>query len=542
MYGLTQRRKDAKRRTCCGREALLCSVMMELLLDGIVLSDAVALDEWRTSELSCLPPEGAVLSLWVDDLALEPFLRPGDPAWRWRWPGQGGVGTFALRLRATWPDGRAEELRASLRVRPRKLDAERYHALLDDLQRLGRELVFALSGGAEPGAWPIEAGGGPPSPAEDLAGLLGPDLDRFVAAAERIARRPPDRLRPGVSLVDPGQARDLSAIDRARFDPPAPAGEDDNPESLAHRLSAIPERRPVASYDSYENRLLKRTLTLLVRRIAQLQTMPSLPDAARQRAAAADAHLRGLRAAPLFAEVAALSQFGGPTTRLQRDPDYRAVYRMWQQLRRRPLIQWDVATMQIPIQDLHRLYERWCAARVALALLHLPGLRLDSQQIAHQDDPADDLAWGLRLTEGGSLLSLVGPAEERLTLRYQARYAPDGAGLRSRDRHTRVPDLALEIAPVGGPTRVIVLDAKYRLDASGGVPEDALADAYSYLGSIGAADGTRAVTCVALLYPGRGRAEIYPSGVAALPLLPGDDGELSGWIAQAIVGREDIVI
>ncbi|MBX0329251.1 restriction endonuclease-like protein [Oscillochloris sp. ZM17-4] len=512
---------------------LQSAIAMELLLDGQPLGSAAAIDEWRAAELSCLPPEGAALRLWLGDAELEPFLRPGDPAWRWRWVAQGGVGGFALVLRAGWPDGRAEELRATLRVRPRKLDEDRYRALLDDLQRLGRALVFALGGGAAPGAWSPEPDAGPPAPAEDLAGLLGPDLDRFLAAAERIARRPPDRLRPGVELVEPGQARDLSALDRARIDASALAGESGDVAAKARQLSAIPERRPAASHDSYENRLLKRALAALARRAALLQATPGLPEPARRRVADAVDQLRGLRGRPFLADVAALSQFAGPTPRLQRDPDYRAVFRMWQLLRRRPLVQWDAATLAIPVQDLPRLYERWCAARVALALLDMPGLTLAAQDLARQDDD-DDMAWGLRLAEGGALLELEGAAGARLALRYQARYAPGGAPLRSLDRHTRVPDLSLEIRRPDAPPQVVMLDAKYRLDASGGVPEDALADAYSYLGSIGAADGARAAVAVALLYPGLGAAEIYPSGVAALPLLPGDDGELAAWITEAL--------
>ncbi|NNJ11494.1 DUF2357 domain-containing protein [Chloroflexales bacterium ZM16-3] len=506
---------------------------MQLLLDGLPLGEAAAIDEWRSAEISCLSPAGASLRLWLGDLELEPFLRPGDPAWRWRVPAQGGVGSFAILLLAAWPDGRAEELREILRVRPRKLDEERYRALLDDLQRLGRELVFALGGGAAPGGWTPEADAGQPAPAEDLAGLLGPDLDRFLAAAERIALRPPDRLRPGVDLVDPGQSRDLSALDRARIDASAAPGEAGDAAALARRLIAIPEHRPAASHDSYENRLLKRTLASLARRVAQLQATLGLPDSARRRVADVADQLRGLRARPFLTDVSALSQFAGPTPRLQRDPDYRAVFRMWQLLRRRPLIQWDAATLAIPVQDLPRLYERWCAARVALALLHMPGLRLVAQGVAHQEED-DEMAWGLRLAEGGALLELGDTAGARLTLRYQARYRPGGAPLRSLDRHTRVPDLALEIARPAAPPRVIVLDAKYRLDASGGVPEDALADAYSYLGSIGAADGSRAALAVALLYPGRGAAEVYASGAAALPLLPGEDGELAGWITEAL--------
>lgn len=505
---------------------------MELLIDGRPLGDEAAIEEWRAAELSCLPPDGAALRLQVGDLLLEPFLRPGDPAWRWRLPAQGGVGAFVVLLRAEWPGGGAEELRASLRVRPRKLDEERYHILLDDMQRLGRELVFALAGGAEPGGWPPDAGGGRPSPAEELAGLLGPDLERFLAAAERIARRPPDRLRPGVALVEPGQARDLSAVDRARIDASAAPGDAGDPAALARRLAAFPERRPTASHDSYENRLLKRTAALLSRRVAQLQATPGLPDAARRRAAAAGDALRALRASPLFAQVGALSQFAGPTPRLQRDPQYRAVYRMWQELRRRPLIQWDDATLAIPIQDLPRLYERWCAAAVALALLGTPGMLLESQEIAGQAD--DELDWALRLAEGGPLLRLRGPRDEALTLRYQARYTPASRPLRSLDRHTRVPDLALEVARPEGPPAVIVLDAKYRLDAGGGVPEDALADAYSYLGSIGSAGGARAVSAVALLYPGRGPAEIYASGAAVIPLLPSHSSELAAWLAATL--------
>jgi len=81
---------------------------------------------------------------------------------------------------------------------------------------------------------------------------------------------------------------------------------------------------------------------------------------------------------------------------------------------------------------------------------------------------------------------------------------------------------------------VVVLDAKYRLDASGGVPESALADAYSYLGAIGTPGGGRASVAAALLYPGHGPAEVYASGVAALPLLPGNESALRAWLAGLV--------
>jgi len=107
--------------------------------------------------------------------------------------------------------------------------------------------------------------------------------------------------------------------------------------------------------------------------------------------------------------------------------------------------------------------------------------------------------------------------------------------LGSLDRHTRVPDLAIEVRRAGMPTAALLLDAKYRLDADGsGVPQDALAEAYAYLGAIGCA-GRRATLGALLLYPGTGAPERYASGVGTLPLLPGRteglDASLLDWLA-----------
>lgn len=488
---------------------------LTLTVNGRPLAEAPPLPEGAAAELAAVPPAGAALSLEVGGAPLEPFLRPGDPAWRWRWVAPGAAGAHALRLRAAWPDGRAEELRAALEVAPRKLDQERYAELLDDLQHLGRALVFALAGGAAPAAAPPELDTSPPTLAEELHGLFGPDLARLAAAVQRLARRPPDRLRPGGEEVPLGRVQDASRIVAVR------------PEHDAAELAA-----PAPGYDSYEARLLRRLLDALWRRLERLTAAAALPPALAARAAAAREQLRAMRAAPFLAGVPPLADYRGPTPRIQRDPDYRAVYAVWRRLRRRPLLAWDAATMAIPVADLPRLYERWCAAAVALALLERPGLRVVSQALLAGDGEEPLLA----LPEAEPLVALEAQGGAALRLRYQARYTPRGAPLRSLDRHTRVPDLALEIHASGAPPRLIVLDAKYRLDAAGGVPEDALADAYSYLGSIGAADGARAALAVALLYPGRGPAEVYPSGAAALPLLPGDDGALRAWLAGLLAG------
>jgi large subunit ribosomal protein MRP49 len=483
---------------------------IDLLLDGRPLAEAPPLLEGQAAELSAVPPPGATLELAVNGAPIEPFLRPGDRSWRWRWVAPGAAGDFPVLLSVRWPDGASTQQRAVLAVQPRKLDLDAYAALLDDLQRLGRALALALGGGAAPARTPAELDLSPPTLAEELHGTFGSELARLAGAVARLARRPPDRLRSGVEEQPLGQLQDAAKLLELR-----PAQE------TATLRSSTP------SYDSYEARLLRRLLETLWRRLERLAAQPALPPEAVERIVAARAQLRALRAAPFLAEVPPLTAFRGPTPRMQRDPEYRLVFNAWRQLRRRPLLSWDAATLSLPLADLPRLYERWCAASVALALLELPGLALRAQALLVDDDEAQLLA----LPEERPLVVLAAPDGAELRLRYQPRYRPSGAPLRSLDRHTRVPDLALEIVRPGEAPRVAVLDAKYRLDATGGVPEEALADAYSYLGSIGHPDGGRATLGVALLYPGRGSAESYPSGVAALPLLPGNAVALRAWLS-----------
>lgn len=537
---------------------------MILLLNNCPLADDSAVEEHQPVELGCLPPAGAGLELWAGAERLEPFLRPGDPAWRWRWVAPPSAGAHALHLVATWPDGRREEVPLRLVVRPRKIDEEQHRQILADLQRLGRALALALGGAAQPaGLAPAPA---PTTPAEELHSLFGADFDRLAAAALRLSRRLPDRLTPYLSQTPIGEARDLSGLAEAPVGrgtggqgnggmggtPPSPLvgeggrGGEGGGGDIADLPLTAPERLMRPSYDSYEARLLRRLIETLLRRAERLLAGPGLPRPAQERLEQASVRLRELRGLPFLAEVPPLAQYRGPTPRLQRDPDYRIVLQHWRRLRVPPVLDWDQALLELPVADLPLLYERWCAAQVAVALLGLPGWSVESQQILDLGDQA------LRLPDDVALLTLTSAEGIRLRLRYQPRYrpAPDagpgGRGgethravspaappPRSLDRHTRIPDLAMELLPPDGRLRLIILDAKYRLDAGGGVPEAALADAYSYLGSIGVA-GERAVRAVALLYPGRGPAEGYASGVAALPLLPGATHALTDWLAEHV--------
>jgi large subunit ribosomal protein MRP49 len=247
--------------------------------------------------------------------------------------------------------------------------------------------------------------------------------------------------------------------------------------------------------------------------------------------------LRELRSLPFLAEVGPLSAFRGVTPLFQRDPSYREVYRTWQALRAHPFIAFDSSHFAIPIADLPHLYERWCALEIVGALLALGGEVREQRLVVRRREAGeeDELEFSVELAEQVPLL-VIQVDSFTLTLRYQPRYRPPNAAragaLGSLDRHTHVPDLAIEVGQPGATSQVLVLDAKYRLDAEGrGLPPDALADGYTYLGAIGR-DGTRATLGALLIYPGTGMPERYSSGVGVLPLLPGRGAQLAALLAS----------
>lgn len=522
--------------------------MREILLQ-LDEEDLPPVVEHQPVEFVAAPPAEGALELAVDGLALEPFLRPGDARWRWRWNPGAAAGLHAVALRDA---GGAR--RWQLRAEPRKIDQERYAALIDDLQQVGYGLVASLGGSAAEGA------AGQPQPAEGAldayyAAILG-QLPSFERAVRQVAARPHELLAPHgqrgpldlARQVDPAA---LARMAEGALDPAPPGVADALQQALRPGGGMLPREieqpAPSPTHDIYEHRLLGHLLGLLLLRTRQihalaeggLQRAGQLPTARAARlreiaqaCAAAERSLRGLRALPLLGAVGPLASFHGPTALLQRDPRYRTIYQMWQALRQQPAFLFQSPLLSIPIADLPQLYESWCALQVAAALLAAGG-EVRSQRLVRPAVDGDALATVGLATDAPLLVIARGDAE--LRLRYQPRYRP-GAGptrLRSLDRHTRTPDLSIEVWRAGAAPQALVLDAKYRLDDDGrGVPQDALAEAYAYRGAIGYG-GAGAVRRALLLYPGAA-SELYPSGVGVVAALPGQQGDLARALAEAL--------
>jgi large subunit ribosomal protein MRP49 len=516
----------------------------------------------------------------LDGQPLEPFLRPGEVIWRWRWNPGPAVGVHHAELAATSHDGSTARRVWSLRVATRKIDQDRYQALIEDIQRIAYGILYPLAGASAEGASLSREMPWQHSPIEEYYSLFEQRFEAFERAVRRIAARPREHLRATQERAPLGRAAAIGAealarLPRGQFEAAPPGIADELQEALRPGGGLLPREVPDAAAtpttDTYEHRLLKHLLGLLTRRArflshlaesetTRLATTEGLLGARAIRAAqiaegcgVAVRHLRDLRSQSFLAEVSPLPSFRGPTPLLQRDPAYREIYRMWLSLRQPPLVAFDSPLFHLPIADMPRLYEVWCALETVQTLLALGGT-VREQHLVTQPDPTSEepaLDFALDLAEDTPLL-VIEHGERMLTLRYQPRYAPrqKAKGKRQRadtppftfyllpfeslDRHTRVPDLSIEIRQPDMQPQVLLLDAKYRLDTDGrGVPQDALSDAYAYLGAIGCS-GVRASIGALLLYPGAGTAEIYPNGVGSLPLLPGRANDLQAVLANLL--------
>ncbi|HEU5086702.1 MAG TPA: DUF2357 domain-containing protein, partial [Roseiflexaceae bacterium] len=259
------------------------------------------------------PPDG-LFELQIDNRPLEAFLLPGDGRWHWRWNAGMAVGLRQAMLHS-WHAGQEGERHAfEVRVLPRKIDQECYEYLLDDLERILPGLARALGGTALEGATMQRMDGTQPQQLDALVGLIGMATERLERAAGQIARRPHQVSRPVQRRTTigearrPGTARGVQGSAYTTLPQRRTAGD----ESLVLPHDVI-EEGSNSSFDTYEHRLLKRLLDVLVQRAQLAARMASrrAPGLLGE-CEALLRRLRVVRGMPLFEQVGPLSAFRGP--------------------------------------------------------------------------------------------------------------------------------------------------------------------------------------------------------------------------------------
>jgi hypothetical protein len=189
-----------------------------------------------------------------------------------------------------------------------------------------------------------------------------------------------------------------------------------------------------------------RRCTMLSRRIGELSELPPFA---------------GLPSAPATLTLTSL---------FRNDPEYRRFYRLWQDLNL------GIAAvfgefLDLPLARTFELYELWCFLRLVRAAAEEWGPDQIDSRTLFTEAAAD----GLTIASGAVTVS----TGDGWALCFQRRYREfwneaDGRGSYSR---IMTPDIVASQAGDGGSGRLIVLDAKYRIDEG---LNDALSSIHTY--------------------------------------------------------------
>lgn len=463
------------------------------------------------------------------------------------------VGFATFRVEAS--DGEAVE--ATVQVFPTKLDFRAdYLEMVSEVSALARGLVFRYTGTTYGLASPTTVD---TASALEWAVLLRAYLSRLEAALGYVARRPHRQLERREEYIEVGRIRRPSpttfqAIRQRRG------------RGTTLLLLGMPVRQllPVAAsretLDTPENRWLRAALVDVRRRLVEIRRESA---AWRERQASA-----GRNTGRLDSEIAeldttersvsrllqleplreALSQPppGFSSLALMSRPGYREAYRALSVLRMS--LGLDTGEIQVPLAKLSTLYEYWCYLRVAAALVDT-------------GSTVADLRGFVRVDRRGLAVTLSRDAASTIVLtrgrqRQLVRYGTTFGGLTGLQQ----PDIIVEVDLEGWPALIVVLDAKYRVDASGEIkdgfggaapPIDAVNALHRYRDAIVQKEGgriSRPVVKGVALFPlsaadsvGYKSRPLYTSlrslGVGALPFVPNNTEIALEWVQGTLAAH-----
>jgi hypothetical protein len=224
-------------------------------------------------------------------------------------------------------------------------------------------------------------------------------------------------------------------------------------------------------------------------------------------------------------------------------PGYRDAYRILTGLRVGLAV--GGGALELQTKDVHDLYELWAYLEVVKLVVEHSGTTVDHTSLIHH------YSGGLRvgLTAGTQSSVPLSGDHRSFTISYNRTY-PGQTG-------DQKPDIVIRVEEPGCPDLIIVLDAKYRVDATTdfrarygapGPPIDAINALHRYRDAIVTAKAGqyRPVVRCAALFPLTqeetaayvGSSDLYESlsdlGIGALPFLPGNIALAATWLTTLL--------
>lgn len=425
-------------------------------------------------------PAASEADLLLDHLPLEALRAPAGAA-RWRWSPGFHAGEAQLELRVPGDGRRRVDVTT---------DPDRRKLTRSDFDVMVREILedtfalFSLSSFRRA----VSRGAGGTAPPVARLEFLRSRIAELERVALRISQAPRRRLTARETPLPYHQARRatgaeiLRSFQRGRILTETGAPSRLPPELQGRLPQTLRIRRRLDTEDLPEHREMAACLrswrTWLLAASDQLGRAASGDDSERQATAAAWSRrcvalarrVGALCDLQPFAEAAQAPARLTLTSLFRNAPDYRRFYRLWQDLNL------GVAAvfgdfLDLPLARTFELYELWCFLRLVRA--------------AAEEWGADDLSAAslFTATPAGTLTIASGavtvPVGDGWKLCFQKRYREfwneaDGRGSYSR---IMTPDVVAWRETSGVPGRLIVLDAKYRIEQG---LNDALSSIHTY--------------------------------------------------------------
>ena len=520
---------------------------------------------WRTDRPAGPPlyeETSYTLTVVAADPAQRPIVRHRDPTLIRglnRIRGRDDVVTGAINFRSQVGRTTFEvvvgdtTMQVEVEVFPAKLDYRTdYEDLLREVEGAARALVLEyLRATQRSGAVEHRTPGQP----VDWLVLLRNEAADLERALNRIATNPHRQLSRSIDYQRAERIRRATPLTRRAVHHGQGRGEKTAMPSGLTLRSQLPASPAVETLDTAENRWLRTQLDAITRTVAELRSRAARPaqndERPDGRAAAIDNELRALEEhlAPFLA-MSPLSDATGPvrtdfaSLTLLGAEGYREAYQSI--LRLRMALRVHGETVDLAVKDISELYEIWCYIAVVRLVAEVLDVRADPADIFSLDDAGVQV----RLRKGTRSSITLPHAAGRVRIAYNHRFT-GWTG-------TQAPDVMIEIVREGMPAVILVLDAKYRLDASeeyvsafGGpsAPIDAINQLHRYRDAIVLAGEhgrlARVVVRGVALFPlgetasadyasHRLRESLVVLGVGALPFLPRNQTWVSTWIRSVI--------
>ncbi len=465
---------------------------------------------------------------------------------------QVGLCTFSIQV-----DKAVVEI--TIEVFPTKLDyASDYEMLLQDISSASRALALEYMRSTYRSSAVKDV---IEKSAVDWLILLRNEADSLCAAVRFIDSHPQRVLSRAYSYERVEKVRAHDARARLSIRSRTGIGSWIDVPGIGVTRTRIQGTRPIETLDTPEHRWFRFSIVSIGDKLSKMErdltknilellrngrSVPSRLKAERDELSIILHDIRGLLDLPVFATVGMIPPTGFSSLQLHSSAGYGDAFRSIMVLNQ-GLDVTSPGDNSHSVSDLHELYEAWCYIEVVRIVLKITKAECDLEDILKVWDS------GLRVRIRKGKLSTVTfkQTQGKLEVSYNVTF-PGLTG-------SQTPDIILNFRRHEWPDLIVVLDAKYRVDASHEIrkrfdlpapPADAINALHRYRDAIVVSKtsngfGTRPVVKGAALYPlgvedsakyqeSRLASAMENLGIGAIPFLPNNTVHVEEWIRSLI--------